>query len=153
VSDMFSELRDLYSAEIIERGRRPLHMQRLAAFDASAKGDNPMCGDRIHVFVRRDADGTIAETGYEARGCELTKASADLMVEAVQGRSAEDTGALFAQFRDMAQTGVCPSDEGPWVALKPLSNVHEYPSRIKCATLPWTALVAALDGRGESTSE
>ena len=80
---MFEELRDLYNATIIERGRRPLHMHRLEAFDATARGDNPMCGDRVQVWVKYDADGRIADTGFDARGCEISKASADLMVEAV----------------------------------------------------------------------
>jgi nitrogen fixation NifU-like protein len=153
VNDMFADLRDLYSTTIIDRGRRPQHMRRLQAFDATARGDNPMCGDRVQVWVRYAADGSIAETGFDARGCEITKASADLMVEAVQGRSPADTSALFARFRDMAQTGVCPACDGVLATLKPLASVHEYPSRIKCATLPWTALVAAMDGRGESSSE
>ncbi len=150
---MFAELRDLYSAEIIDRGRRPRNMRPLAAFDATAKGDNPMCGDRVQVWIRHGADDRLAEVGFKAQGCELTKAAADLMVEAVQDRSPADVRTLFSQYRSMVQTGVCPDCDDALTALKPLANVHEYASRIKCATLPWTALVAALDGREESSSE
>lgn len=153
MSDMFAELRDLYSAEIIDRGRRPRNMRPLAAFDATAKGDNPMCGDRVQVWIRHGADDTLAEVGFKAQGCELTKAAADLMVEAVQGRSPADVRTLFGQYRGMVQTGRCPDCDDALTALKPLAHVHEYSSRIKCATLPWTALVAALDGRKESSSE
>ena len=116
-----------------------------------------MCGDRVEVFVKFDADGSIAETGFEARGCAISVASADLMAETVQGRGKADTRALFETFREMVRTGTCPEhDTGldePLERLAPLSGVHEYPSRVKCATLPWHALVAALDGAKETSSE
>ncbi len=86
------DLRDLYQEVILDHGRRPRHARRLEAFDAAAKGDNPMCGDRVEVFVRRAPDGTIAETGFEARGCAISVASADLMAETVAGRSPADDG-------------------------------------------------------------
>jgi nitrogen fixation NifU-like protein len=84
-------------------------------------------------------------------------ASADLMAETVQGRAKADTRALFAAFREMARTGSCPACDAalavPMERLAPLSGVHEYPSRVKCATLPWHALIAALDGAKEASSE
>ena len=149
---MFEDVRDLYSAAIIERGRRPRHMRKLEAFDATAKGDNPMCGDRVTVWLKLAPDGTIADTGFDARGCEISKASADLMVEAVQGHSPADTRAMFERFRTMVQGGDCPTCAG-FEPLKPLAAVHAYPSRIKCATLPWHAMLAALEGTGNATSE
>jgi nitrogen fixation NifU-like protein len=149
---MFEDLRDLYNETIMERGRRPLHMHKLEAFDATARGDNPMCGDRVQVWVKYAADGSIADTGFDARGCEISKASADLMVEAVAGRTPAETKRLFETFRDMAQSGKCP-DCAKLEPLRPLASVHEYPSRVKCATLPWNALIAALDGEGKTTSE
>ena len=149
---MFDDLRDLYSAEIRAHGRSPSHGKRPAAFDASAKGDNPMCGDRVQVFVRRDGDA-VAEAGFEARGCEITIASADLMCEAVQGQPAHHIRAMAEQVADMARTGLCRDCEDALQRLRPLSAVHEFPSRVKCVTLPWHALVAALDGDKETTSE
>jgi len=158
VQDDFADLRDLYQEVILDHGRRPRHGKRLAAFDATAKGDNPMCGDRVQVFVRYDPDGAIAETGFEARGCAISVASADLMAETVAGRPASDARALFAAFRELARTGACPDCGNAALAeslerLQPLSGVHEYPSRVKCATLPWHALIAALDGAKETSSE
>ena len=150
---MFEDVRDLYNATIMERGRRPLHMRRLEAFDVTAKGDNPMCGDRVQVWVKFSPDGAIGETGFDARGCEISKAAADLMVEAVAGHTAEDTRRLFAAFRTMAQTGTCPDCAEALAPMAPLAAVHEYPSRVKCATLPWHALLAALDGQAQSSSE
>ena len=157
MSGGLDDLRDLYQDVILDHGRHPRHGHRLAAFDASAKGDNPMCGDRVEVFVRRAPDGTIAETGFEARGCAISIASADLMAETVAGKRPEDARALFAAFRDLVRTGTCPAcDAGlaePLERLAPLAGVHEYPSRVKCATLPWHALIAALDGAQEASSE
>jgi nitrogen fixation NifU-like protein len=147
---------DLYQEVILDHGRKPRHGHRLEAFDVTAKGDNPMCGDRVQVWVALDS-GTIRNVGFEARGCAISVASADLMAEAVQGRGLADTKALFDAFREMARTGSCPHCEAalaePLERLAPLSGVHEYPSRVKCATLPWHALIAALDGGKEATSE
>jgi nitrogen fixation NifU-like protein len=141
---MFDEVRDLYQQVILQHGRAPTHMRRLEPFDRSAKGDNPMCGDRVEVRVRL-ADGRVAEAGFEARGCAISVASADLMVEAVTGQTPAAIGVLSGRFRDLVRTGVCP-DCGPEMeALRPLSGVHEYPSRLKCATLPWDALLSALE--------
>ena len=153
----FDDLRDLYQEIVLDRGRKPRHGKRLDDFDAAAKGDNPMCGDRVEVWVKYAPGGAIARAGFEARGCAISIASADLMADAVVGRSAGDARALFAAFREMAKTGVCPSCDAalaaPLESLAPLAGVHEYPSRVKCATLPWHALEAALAGGGSASSE
>ena len=116
-----------------------------------------MCGDRVEVFVKLADDGSIAATGFEARGCAISVASADLMAETVQGRNQTDARALFDTFREMVRTGACPVHDAALdpalERLEPLSGVHDYPSRVKCATLPWHALVAALDGSRESGGE
>lgn len=155
-SDSFDDLRDLYQEVILDHGRKPRFAQRLDTYDATAKGDNPMCGDRVQVWVKYDGE-SIGRVGFEARGCAISVASADLMAETVQGRAKADTKALFEAFREMARTGTCPSCDAalgePLERLAPLSGVHEYPSRVKCATLPWHALIAALDGSKEASSE
>ena len=127
--------------------------KRLAAFDATAKGDNPMCGDRVQVWVRHDAGGRIAETGFEARGCAISIASADLMAETVAGLTGGESRELAERFRILARTGEAAGNDAAIERLRPLAGVHEYPSRVKCATLPWHALLAALDGKGETSSE
>ncbi|MDQ2801877.1 MAG: SUF system NifU family Fe-S cluster assembly protein [Pseudomonadota bacterium] len=154
---MFDDLRDLYQEVILDHGRHPRHGHRLEAFDAAAKGDNPMCGDRVQVFIKYGPDGGIADAGFEARGCAISIASADLMAETVAGRSQAEVRKLFDAFRQLARSGACPDcDEAlqePLERLEPLAGVHEYPSRVKCATLPWHALIAALDGAKETSSE
>jgi nitrogen fixation NifU-like protein len=155
-TENFDDLRDLYQEVILDHGRRPRHAVRLETFDATAKGDNPMCGDRVQVWVKLDAD-TIGRIGFEARGCAISIASADLMAETVRGRAKADTRALFEAFREMARTGRCPTCDASLAEaierLTPLAGVHEYPSRVKCATLAWHALIAALDGAKEASSE
>jgi nitrogen fixation protein NifU and related proteins len=145
---MFDEVRDLYQQVILDHGRNPKHMHRLEPFDRAAKGDNPMCGDRVEVRVRL-ADGRVAQAGFEARGCAISIASADLMAEAVAGQTPDEIRALSTRFRDMVRTGDCPDCKGYLLTLRPLSGVHEYPSRLKCATLPWDALLSALENDHE----
>ncbi len=145
---MFDDLRDLYQETILERGRRPRHATRLAAFDATARGDNPMCGDRCQVWLKRAADGTLDAVGFEARGCAISVASADLMTEAVRGLDAGAARRLARRFRELVGTGT--AEDPALDTLRPLAGVHEYPSRVKCATLPWDALEAALNDKEAS---
>jgi len=103
--------------------------------------------------VQHGADGRIAQAGFEARGCAISVASADLMAEVVTGRNDAEVRVLAEEFRNMARTGQVPEGDAALERLQPLAGVHEYPSRVKCATLPWHALVAALDGQGGASSE
>ncbi len=154
---MFDDLRDLYQEVILDHGRHPRHGHRLAAFDASARGDNPMCGDRVQVFVKY-------APGRRHRRDRVR--SARLRHQHRLGRSDGGDGdrpqpdqvrAMSDAFRDLARTGTCPHCDAalkePMERLEPLAGVHEYPSRVKCATLPWHALIAALDGAQETSSE
>jgi nitrogen fixation protein NifU and related proteins len=150
---MFDDVRDLYQDIILRHSRQPLHMRRLENFDAKAVGDNPMCGDRCEVRLRLEPEGTVADIGYEARGCAISLASADLMAETAAGLNKAQLRALAEDFFALVRTGTTESDDPALEQLKPLSGVAEYPSRIKCATLPWTAALAALDGVQEATSE
>ncbi len=145
---MFDEVSDLYQSIILERSRNPAHMRRLENFDGCGHGENPLCGDKVEVRVARDAVGRVIETGFEARGCAISIASADLMAEAVAGRTSAEIAALATEFHAMVRGGAA----APGVKnLKALAGVAEYPSRIKCATLPWGAMMAALDGgKGEA---
>jgi nitrogen fixation NifU-like protein len=157
---MFDDLRDLYQEVILDHGRRPRNFRRLDSPDRAARGDNPMCGDRLALELRM-AGETIADAAFQGRGCAISMASASLMTETVKGRSAAAARALAERFRTLAMTGDCPDcgpDCGPDGAeamerLAPLGGVHEFPSRVKCATLAWHTLNAALDGAKEASSE
>lgn len=146
---MFDDVRALYSDTIRQHGRHPAHAGRLVDADGSARGDNPMCGDRVQVFIRRAGD-TISAASFDARGCEISLASADMMCEAVVGQTADRVRDLAGEVEAMARTGQCEACDPK---LRPLAAVHDFPSRVKCVTLPWRALVAAIDGSKEATSE
>jgi nitrogen fixation NifU-like protein len=149
----FDDVRDLYQDVILRHGRNPLHMGRLEKFDASSFGDNPMCGDRCEVFLRYGTDGQVEKIGFEARGCAISMASADLMAESATQRTPDEIRALASDFFNLVRTGETPSQDRAIARLRPLSGVAEYPSRVKCATLPWAALLAAMNGDTEATSE
>jgi nitrogen fixation NifU-like protein len=129
----------LYHDLIMDRARNPKHAGRPPAFDAEGEGDNPMCGDRIHVFLKRDG----AQVSHEARGCAIMIASADLMADAVAGADVGRIRQLRSAFEAIVNSGA----ENPSLgALNALGPVSEYRSRIRCATLPWSALAQALEG-------
>jgi nitrogen fixation NifU-like protein len=154
---LFDDLRDLYQEVILDHGRRPRNFRRLEDADATARGDNPMCGDRIELFLKRAGDGTIADVAFQGRGCAISTASASLMTETVKGKTPAQARELGAKFRELAMTGACPECgaalQDEMDRLAPLSGVHEFPSRVKCATLAWHTLNAALDGTKEASSE
>ncbi len=149
----FEELRDLYQQVILDHGRHPRNHHKMDRYSATARGDNPMCGDRCQVWLTCD-DADITDVSFEARGCAISVASGSLMTEVVKGRSRTDAQHLFTQFHNMVRSGVCPvCGDDALERLAPFAGVHEYPSRIKCATLAWHALAAALEGKGNASSE
>ncbi len=153
---MFDDLRDLYQELILDHGRKPRNFRRLDDATNQARGDNPMCGDRMELQLKLNG-GVVEDLGFQGRGCAISMASASLMTETVKGKTTAQAHALSDRFRALAMTGTCPdcgadlSDE--MERLQPLAGVHEFPSRVKCATLAWHTLNAALDGGKEASSE
>ncbi len=153
---MFDDLRDLYQELILDHGRKPRNFRRLDDATNQARGDNPMCGDRMELQLKLNG-GVVEDLGFQGRGCAISMASASLMTETVKGKTTAQARALSDRFRALAMTGTCPdcgadlSDE--MERLQPLAGVHEFPSRVKCATLAWHTLNAALDGGKEASSE
>ncbi len=147
---VFDDLRELYQDVVLERARNPRHMYRLDPFDAQAHRDNPLCGDEVDVRLTFSSDAMVAEAAFEARGCAISLASADLMAQVVRGRAEPDIRALAAAFGDLAKNGDTHCHDAAIETLRPLSGVSDYPSRVKCAVLPWAALVAALDSGKEA---
>ena len=157
MTGLFDDLRDLYQEVILDHGRKPRNFRRLEDATLTSRGDNPMCGDRMELFLKTAPDGTIADAAFQGRGCAISMASASLMKETVKGKSPAQARQMGDGFRALAMTGTCP-DCGAALAddmerLAPLSGVHEFPSRVKCATLAWHTLNAALDGAKEASSE
>jgi nitrogen fixation NifU-like protein len=153
---MFDDLRDLYQEVILDHGRKPRNFRRLESADLSARGDNPMCGDRMELWLDMEGD-RIKDAAFQGRGCAISMASASLMTETVRDKTAEEARTLAARFRELAMTGACTecgaSLEEEMERLQPLAGVHEFPSRVKCATLAWHTLSTALDGGEEASSE
>ncbi|QCP50247.1 SUF system NifU family Fe-S cluster assembly protein [Trinickia violacea] len=139
-----SELRDLYQEVIFDHYRRPRNCHGLADANHKAEGYNPLCGDRITLYLRIE-DDVVKEASFEGVGCAIATASASLMTEALKGKTEAEAEALFGRFHDMVTTPTA----GPAVAselgkLAVLSGVREFPARVKCATLAWHTLHAAL---------
>jgi nitrogen fixation NifU-like protein len=139
-----SELTDLYQELILDHNRRPRNYGALAEANREAKGHNPLCVDRLTVFLRVD-DDRIQDIRFEGSGCAISKASASLMTDAVKGRTLPDVLGLFQKFQAMVTAPVDkPADDPSLGKLTVLGGVREFPVRIKCASLPWHTLKAAL---------
>ncbi len=130
---------ELYQAIIMDRGKNPRFAGRPTIWNAEAEGDNPMCGDRIHVYVNTQP----TEVRHEGRGCAIMTASADLMAEITAGKAPSEINKLHAAFEAVVNTGAPDDALGD---LNALAGVSAYRSRIKCATLPWRALAEAMEG-------
>lgn len=153
---MFDDLRDLYQEVILDHGRKPRNFRRLEDADRSGRGDNPMCGDRMKLWVKLSPDGRLADVAFEGKGCAISMASASLMTETVRGKTQDEARELSEKFRELAMTGTCPDCGGALAEemerLQVLGGVSEFPSRVKCATLAWHTLNAALDNTGKEVS-
>jgi len=135
------DLKELYRDVILDHNRQPRNFGRLEPADAKAEGHNPLCGDRLSLFVRLDGD-RIADLRFEGQGCAISTASASLMTEAVKGKTRGEALALFRRVhRLLTDDAAGAEDLGKLAAL---SGVREYPARVKCASLCWHTLASAL---------
>jgi nitrogen fixation NifU-like protein len=145
------DLRELYQDIILDHGRHPRNFRAIEHPTHTAKGHNPLCGDRVTVYVALDG-GHIADVSFEGRGCAISTAAASLMTEILKGKTPDEAQALFAQFHAKAtggaEPGLPPELEEDMERLEPLTGVKAYPARVKCATLSWHALEAALKDGG-----
>jgi nitrogen fixation NifU-like protein len=143
------DLRELYQDIILDHGRHPRNFRKIEHPTHTAQGHNPLCGDRVTVYVTLDGE-RIGDVAFEGRGCAISTAAASLMTEVLKGKTMAEAAELFAHFH----ARVTGADEPPLTAslsadaerLEPLTGVKAYPSRVKCATLSWHALQSALKG-------
>ena len=139
-----SDLGDLYQEVILDHNRRPRNFRAMDDANRKQEGYNPLCGDRLMLYVKLEAD-RIADVAFQGSGCAISKASASLMTEALKGKTVDEARELFEKFHDMVTSS--PESEAPDLGkLSVLSGVREYPTRIKCASLPWHTLKAAVAG-------
>ncbi len=146
-----SELTDLYQEVVLDHGKRPRNFGPLEGATHRAEGLNPLCGDRITVFAKLEG-GALREARFEGSGCAISKASASVMTGAVKGKTPAEIDALFDRFHRLVTEGPAPGDEEALGKLAVFSGVHDYPTRVKCASLAWHALRAALAGQGAPVS-
>ena len=147
------ELRELYQSVILDHNKRPRNFARPEGANREAHGHNPLCGDRIDVFARVE-DDVLRDVGFVGSGCAISKASASLMTEAVKGRPLADVERLFEGFhRVVTSDARARADTSALGKLEVLVGVREFPMRVKCATLAWHTLHAALLGGETATTE
>ena len=146
---MSVDLRDLYQEIILDHSRSPRNSGCLERPSGEARGDNPLCGDRITVQVRVE-DERVVDIRFEARGCAISIASASMMTELIKGRNVTEARTAFEDF--IARVTGSDGDDGLG-ELSALMGVRKFPARVKCATLPWHTFDAALQGGGEVTTE
>jgi nitrogen fixation NifU-like protein len=141
------DLRDLYQDIILDHGQHPRNFRAQEHPSHLAHGHNPLCGDRITVFVTLEGD-RITDVSFQGRGCAISQASASLMTEILKGKTPAEAEALFKHFHAKVTGGAEPAGpaalEDDLERLEPLSGVKAYPARVKCATLAWHAFEAAL---------
>jgi nitrogen fixation protein NifU and related proteins len=144
-----TELQELYQEVILDHNRQPRNFRALEG-GRKAQGDNPLCGDRLTVYLRLDQD-VIADIGFQGSGCAISKASASLMTESVKGKTVAAANLLFNRFQQMI-TAPPDSPVDHLGKLTALAGVRQFPIRVKCATLAWHTLRAALEARDELVS-
>ena len=146
-----SDLSDLYQEVILDHNRRPRNFHAMADASHQAEGFNPLCGDRLTLYVKIDA-GRIADLSFEGSGCAISKASASLMTDALKGRTVDEALALFERFHQMVTT---PPEQPveDMGKLSALAGVREFPVRVKCASLAWHTLKAAMLRQQKASTE
>lgn len=144
-----SDLMDLYQEVILQHSKAPRNFGVADPHNHDAEGYNPLCGDQVRVTVEVE-DGVIQDVKFSGHGCAISTASASLMTEAVKGHPVQDAEALFGRLRELLTTDVEPDED--LGKLQVFAGVRNFPMRVKCATLAWHTLHAALKGEGDVVS-
>ncbi len=142
-------LKELYQEIILDHGKNPRNLGKFENFNKDAKGHNPLCGDKVHLFLKLDENKNVNDISFEGEGCAISMASASIMTDLMKGKSEKEAKEIIEKFLDMIKekddinTNLLEEDEK--TKLMSLGGVKNYPMRVKCATLSWHALSSALD--------
>ena len=142
-------LKELYQEIILDHGKNPRNLGKFENFNKDAKGHNPLCGDKVHLFLKLDENKNVNDISFEGEGCAISMASASIMTDLMKGKSEKEAKEIIDKFLDMIKekddinTHLLEEDEK--TKLMSLGGVKNYPMRVKCATLSWHALSSALD--------
>jgi nitrogen fixation NifU-like protein len=142
---MFDDLSELYQQVILDHCKHPRNFYELPGATSSAQGHNPLCGDRLRLYLTLDGE-VVKDASFLGSGCCISKASASLMTDTVKGKTKAEVQKLFELVHEMVTTGEVRSDVGK---LTVFAGVHKFPARVKCAILAWHAVMAALKGDGD----
>jgi nitrogen fixation NifU-like protein len=147
-----SDLRDLYQELILDHQRRPRNFKKLERYNRRARGANPLCGDQLDLYLVIEGD-RVVDVGFEGSGCAISKASASMMTEKIKGKDLGEVRALFERFHAMVTSEVVREDDEEVLGkLAVFGGVREFPARVKCASLAWHTLTAALEGADSTVS-
>ena len=142
-------LKELYQEIILDHGKNPRNLGKFENFNKDAKGHNPLCGDKVHLFLKLDENKNVNDISFEGEGCAISMASASIMTDLMKGKSEKEAKEIIYKFLEMIKekddidTNLLEEDEK--TKLMSLGGVKNYPMRVKCATLSWHALSSALD--------
>ena len=143
------DLKDLYQEIILDHGKNPRNLGKFENYNKDAKGNNPLCGDNVHVYLRLNENKKVEDIAFEGHGCAISMASASIMTDMVRGKEEKEVKEIVTDFLGMIkeknslETNILNDDEK--TKLMSLSGVKQYPMRVKCATLSWHTLTSALD--------
>jgi nitrogen fixation NifU-like protein len=148
------ELRELYQEVILDHSKRPRNLHAMAGSNRRANGHNPLCGDRVTVYLHVEGD-VVRDVSFEGSGCSISTASASMMTDALKGKTVAEAKTLFERFHDLvtadpSKMAVASAELGK---LAVFAGVHEFPMRVKCASLAWHTMKAALEGGDRASTE
>ena len=150
------DLKDLYQELILDHGKNPRNLGKFENFNKDAKGHNPLCGDKVHVYLKLDENKKISDIKFEGHGCAISMASASIMTELMKDKEEAEVKELIDDFLKMIKDSpelkskIISDDDK--IKLMSLSGVKKYPMRVKCATLPWHTLVSAMENKLEEVN-
>ena len=148
-----SELNELYQQVILDHNKKPRNFRKLENANHTAEGFNPLCGDQLTVYLNV-ADDAVQEIAFEGSGCAISKAAASMMTQALKGKSREQADLLFREFHSMVTGELdAESEQNSLGNLKIFAGVRDFPVRVKCATLPWHTMQAALNKQDRASTE
>ena len=146
-------IKELYQEIILEHGKNPRNLRKTDNFNKDAKGNNPLCGDNVHIFLKLDEDKKVQDISFEGSGCAISMASASIMTDLMKGKKEAEVKEIVNDFLDMIKENPELKSknllEDEKTKLMCLSGVKQYPMRVKCATLSWHTLISAIDNTQE----
>ena len=147
-----ADLGDLYQEILLEHNSQPKNFRRLKDATATADGFNPLCGDKITLYIKVEG-GAVTDVGFQGTGCAISRASASMLTQSIKGQTVARAQEIFQAFHTMLTEPGAELDYDTLGDLETLSGVIEFPTRIKCAILAWHTMISALDGSGSATTE